>query len=281
MLSKAPSKHSEEKGGQALFPTGVSAILDVASNFTRQFSPQSRSWLPLTKELLKESPPTYSQRTAAFRSLKHGEELETFRGAFGIAYTSASVCPGGVSVAASLVTGLGQARASKAPARPGGAAPTPAPIPCAVGGDDGPAAGGQRRRAEGHGRSPLPGGARHVQQPKGKGVGLCRGAAGPSPTPFLPPASRGAAPEPLPSGPARLRSPLSACGGQCFGTPRPAPRLPRETPREQRLMPLRRPAGTAGCGRRQSPIARLRLQTRAAHRRRPCPRPGDTPNRRG
>lgn len=112
MLSKAPSKRAEEKGWQALSPTGVRAILDVVSDFARQFSPQSwgcrpQSWLPLTKELLDEPPPTYSQRTAALGSLKHGEESETFRGAFGIAYASVSVCPGEVSVAVSLVTGFG------------------------------------------------------------------------------------------------------------------------------------------------------------------------------
>lgn len=220
MLSKAPSKHSEEKGRRALSPTGVRAILDVASNFTRQFSPQSRSWLPLTKELLEESPPhtlSVQLHSGRVRNLPWGVRHCLHLG---------KRLPWGSQCSRVPCDRLGAGEGSQSPCTSRGSGARACLDPPCPGRRWRPRGG--RAAAKGRGARPLPGGARHVEQTKGKGEGLCRGAAGPSPTPFLPPASRGATPEPLPSGPARLRSPLPACGGWCFGTPRPAPRLSRE-----------------------------------------------------
>lgn len=77
-----------------LSPPVVIVILDVASNFAGQFSPQSwgrrpRTWLPLTKEVLAETP-----RTALPDNVKHGEEFGTFRGVFSIVYTPVSISGG-------------------------------------------------------------------------------------------------------------------------------------------------------------------------------------------
>lgn len=72
----------------------------------------------------------------------------------------------------------------------------------------------------------------------GKGEGLCRTAAGPSPRSFLPPASRGAVPEPLPSGPGGFPSPLPASVG--VGAQGNLSQPPRR-PRNGGLLPAARP----------------------------------------
>lgn len=264
--SKAPNKHAEEKGRQALSPTGVRAILDIASNFARQFSPQSQgcrpwSWLPLTKEFLEEPPssPTYSEPTAALGSLKHGEELETFRGAFGIAYTTASVSPWGVSAAVSLVTGFGQARVCKAPARPGERRPRLPRPPCP----------GRRWKPRGEGRGARPlRAARHVGAAAGEGRGAVPRSHRRFSHTFHPSRLRGSSSTAAALG--AWKAPLSppCVRGWCFGPPRPA-RTPPPGSTAGPAADAPCPAGTAGCGRRRNPIGRLRLQLRAAHRRRP------------
>lgn len=216
------------------------------------------------KRIAPRASPTHSQRTAALGSLKHGEELETFRGAFGIAYASASDCPGGVGVAACLVRGFGQPRARKAPARPGGGGARPDP-PC-PGRRWRPPAGMQGRRARG--ARPLPGSARHVGTAEGEGREALPRSRRPFSRSFPPPASRGAAPEPLPSGRGTLRSPLPPAEAGASGHLGQPLRLPRETPRAQRLMipaPSRR-------SRRVRPTAK-------SHRPDPAPAPAPAPGR--
>lgn len=111
VLSKAPSKHAEEKGRQALSPIGVRAILDITtSNFARQFSPQSQGCplgasCPWQKNCSK-SPSLYI--FSAYSCTREPEARGRVRNLpWGVRHClhSASVCPGGVCVALSLVTG--------------------------------------------------------------------------------------------------------------------------------------------------------------------------------
>lgn len=249
MLSKAPSKHAEEKGLQALSPTGVRAILDVASNFARQFSPQSRgcrprSWLPLTKELLQEPPPYILLAYSCTRQPEARARVRNLPWGIRHCLHLGKHLPGGSLCSPVPRDRLRTAEGLQSPCTPRGSGAHACPDPRALGGAGGPAAEGRGEGPRGPAAPRCPAAPATSDPPKGKGEGLCRGAAGPSPTPFLPPASRGAAPEQLQSrcrrGPDDSALPSLPAAGWCCGPPRPAPRRPGSDQRPMAPAPSRR-----------------------------------------